>query len=151
MFSVAKFRTSAGFTLLEMIITLVIVGFIGVGGTYGLVYGVSIYRSIQGAEVIMPQIDVAMNVITQTIREHDSVKEIEEIVDFAMTQEALRLNGKQPENVILSQVCGFNLAEVTPFENANNKVTKVTLKMCAGAAGAKEKTFVFYVSSKRGE
>lgn len=149
MFSVSKFRSSAGFTLLEMIITLVIVGFIGVVGTYGLVYGVSIYRSIQGIEVIMPQVDVAMNVITQKIRE----KKDSDVWGASGTSDKLQLgqNGSNAQ-MLLDKVKSFKIESVKTFgKEENNNVSKVTLVMHAGAAGAKEKTFVFYVSSNRGE
>lgn len=140
MCSVVKSHSFAGFTLIEMIITLVIVGFIGVVGTYGLVYGVSVYRSIQGIEVMMPQVDVAMNAITQAIRESGNEIDIRLVTGTA--DHHLRLNGK----TLLSKVKSFDVVA-----SEGNKLFKVTLVMLAGAAGAKEKTFVFYVSSNRGE
>lgn len=140
MCSVVKSHSFSGFTLIEMIITLVIVGFIGVVGTYGLVYGVSVYRSIQGIEVMMPQIDVAMNAITQAIRESGNEVNIRLVTGTA--DHHLRLNGK----TLLSKVKSFDVVA-----SEGNKLFKVTLVMLAGAAGAKEKTFVFYVSSNRGE
>lgn len=140
MCSVVKSHSFAGFTLIEMIITLVIVGFIGVVGTYGLVYGVSIYRSIQGIEIMMPQIDVAMNAITQAIRESGNEANIRLVTGTA--DHHLRLNGK----TLLSKVKSFDVVA-----SEGNKLFKVTLVMLAGAAGAKEKRFVFYVSSNRGE
>lgn len=143
MCSVVKSHSFAGFTLIEMIITLVIVGFIGVVGTYGLVYGVSIYRSIQGIEIMMPQIDVAMNAITQTIRECDNETKIRENIWVSGTSKnVLRLKG----NVLLTKVKRFDVSA-----SEGNKLFKVTLEMEPGAAGTASKTFVFYVSSNRGE
>lgn len=144
MCSGVKSHSFAGFTLIEMIITLVIVGFIGVVGTYGLVYGVSIYRSIQGIEIMMPQIDVAMNAITQTVRESGNEKEIKETIRVVTgtADHHLRLKGK----TLLTKVKSFDVSA-----SEGNKLFKVTLEMEPGATGTASKTFVFYVSSNRGE
>lgn len=134
-------KPCAGFTLIEMIVTLVIVGFIGIGGTYSLMYGVSLYRSIQSIETILPQIDVAMNVIVQKIREKN-----ENDIYFSTTSKLLRLDG-QKGYVLLRNVQDFSVTKDEIYGN----LSKVTLVMLPGAAGAKEKTFVFYVSSNKGE
>ena len=134
-------KPCAGFTLIEMIVTLVIVGFIGIGGTYSLMYGVSLYRSTQSIETILPQIDVAMNVIVQKIREKN-----ENDIYLSTTSKLLRLGGQKGYD-LLRNVQDFSVTKDEKYGN----LSKVTLVMLPGAAGAKEKTFVFYVSSNRGE
>ena len=68
MWSAANKTDSRGFTLLEIIISLVILGFVGASIGSGLVYSVQLYRNSQAMDTVMPQVDAAFNVVRKIVQ-----------------------------------------------------------------------------------
>lgn len=118
----------SGFTLLEMIISLVIMGFIAASVGSGLVYSVQLYRNVQQMDTVMPQVDAAFNVIRKIGQ--DSSLSIDDITRrLPNPQESgsnqLLLDGK----LLLDNVSFFKPSVVSAFENSSAKVRHFELRM----------------------
>lgn len=58
-----KTKASRGFTLLEMVVSFVILGFIGLSLGSGLVYSIQLFRTSQAIDLVLPQVDAAIAAI----------------------------------------------------------------------------------------
>ena len=58
-----------GFTLLETIVSLVIIGFIAISIGNGLVYSVKLFQTSKAYDTTMPQLDAAFNIIRMSIQD----------------------------------------------------------------------------------
>ncbi len=115
-----------GFTLLEVIISLVIMGFIAVSIGSGLVYSVQLFQTSKAADVTMPQLDAAFHVIRRTIQDGNTAL-------LSCSGEKLYLKSGSGDSatktVLLSNVTSFNTTAVSAFADSTAKVKHVTMKL----------------------
>lgn len=131
MWSVANKTDSRGFTLLEIIISLVILGFVGASIGSGLVYSVQLYRNSQAMDTVMPQVDAAFNVVRKIVQSAQKITRGNQnngtaIVVSDMGQilkrenNQLTLDGK----LLLDNVSKFDVSEISAFSSVSS-VAKV--------------------------
>ena len=124
MWSVANKTDSRGFTLLEIIISLVILGFVGASIGSGLVYSVQLYRNSQAMDTVMPQVDAAFNVVRKIVQSAQKITRGNQnngtaIVVSDMGQilkrenNQLTLDGK----LLLDNVSKFDVSEISAFSS----------------------------------
>lgn len=119
-------ENARGFTLLEVIISLVIMGFIAISIGSGLVYSVQLFQTSKAADVTMPQLDAAFHVIRRTIQ--DGNKEL-----LSCSDEKLYLKNGTGESatkaVLLANVTSFATSTESAFEGSKAKVVHVKLQL----------------------
>ncbi len=119
-------KNARGFTVLEVIISLVIMGFIAVSIGNGVVYSVQLFKASQAADVTLPQLDAAFHVIRRTIQDGD--KNL-----LSCADEKLYLNSgsgdSEKKTVLLSNVTSFLTSEVSAFENSEARVVHVKMQL----------------------
>lgn len=128
MWSVANKTDSRGFTLLEIIISLVILGFVGASIGSGLVYSVQLYRNSQAMDTVMPQVDAAFNVVRKIVQSAQKITRGNQnngtaIVVSDMGQilkrenNQLSLDGK----LLLDNVSKFDVSEISAFSSVSSE------------------------------
>lgn len=128
MWSVANKTDSRGFTLLEIIISLVILGFVGASIGSGLVYSVQLYRNSQAMDTVMPQVDAAFNVVRKIVQSAQKITRGNQnngtaIVVSDMGQilkrenNQLTLDGK----LLLDNVSKFDVSEISAFSSVSSE------------------------------
>lgn len=120
-------ENARGFTLLEVIISLVIMGFIAISIGSGLVYSVQLFQTSKAADVTMPQLDAAFHVIRRTIQ--DGNKKL-----LTCSDEKLYLKSGTGESatktVLLANVTSFDaLSTESAFADSNAQVVHVKLQL----------------------
>lgn len=128
MWSAARKTNSRGFTLLEIIISLVILGFVSASIGSGLVYSVQLYRNSQAMDTVMPQVDAAFNVIRKVVQSAQKITRGNQnngtaIVVSDMGQilkrenNQLTLDGK----LLLDNVSKFDISEISAFSSVSSE------------------------------
>lgn len=128
MWSAANKTDSRGFTLLEIIISLVILGFVGASIGSGLVYSVQLYRNSQAMDTVMPQVDAAFNVVRKIVQSAQKITRGNQnngtaIVVSDMGQilkrenNQLTLDGK----LLLDNVSKFDVSEISAFSSVSSE------------------------------
>lgn len=128
MWSAANKTDSRGFTLLEIIISLVILGFVGASIGSGLVYSVQLYRNSQAMDTVMPQVDAAFNVVRKIVQSAQKITRGNQnngtaIVVSDMGQilkrenNQLTLDGK----LLLDNVSKFDVSEISAFPSVSSE------------------------------
>ena len=114
-----------GFTLLEIVISLVIAGFMAASIGSGLVYSVQLYRTAQQTDTAMPQIDAAVNIIRRVVQQESSFQDIT-TKRFSCKDGQLFLDSY----LLLNNVEKFDVTEPAAFEalSAGIKVRHVLLR-----------------------
>lgn len=119
-------ENARGFTLLEVIISLVIMGFIAISIGSGLVYSVQLFQTSKAADVTMPQLDAAFHVIRRTIQ--DGNKKL-----LTCSDEKLYLKSgteaSATKTVLLSNVTSFATSTESAFANSEAQVVHVKLQL----------------------
>lgn len=123
-------ENARGFTLLEVIISLVIMGFIAISIGSGLVYSVQLFQTSKAADVTMPQLDAAFHVIRRTIQ--DGNKEL-----LSCSDEKLYLKSgtgdsgeSATKTVLLANVTSFDASSAeSAFADSNAQVVHVKLQL----------------------
>ena len=128
MWSAANKTDSRGFTLLEIIISLVILGFVGASIGSGLVYSVQLYRNSQAMDTVMPQVDAAFNVVRKIVQSAQKITRGNQnngtaIVVSDMGQilkrenNQLTLDGK----LLLDNISKFDVSEISAFPSVSSE------------------------------
>ena len=119
-------RNERGFTLLEVIISLVIMGFIAISIGNGLVYSVQLFQISKASDVTMPQLDAAFHLIRRTIQNGDKAL-------LTCSDEKLYLKSSTDEvaskTTILNNVTSFDTPTVSAFENSTAEVVHVKMQL----------------------
>lgn len=115
-----KLRQSFGFTLLEMVMALTIVGFMTVAVGSGIVYGVKIYKATEGANAVMPQVATTLNVLRHLVmREgHQGLDKV------TLNKGVLSLDGSP----ILRHVQGYKVDKNASVDGTGS-LTRITLTL----------------------
>lgn len=133
MWSDRRLQKRAGFTLIEMIITLMITAFIGVGVTYGVVYGVKLYRATASIGGMMDQAEVAMNVVAEQLRANRADK-----VQWDEITQSLTMD----EEKLLGNVQAYSV-KVLQVPNTNKTLFRVHLTLSPSVPGGEPRVFEF--------
>lgn len=128
MWSAANKTDSQGFTLLEIIISLVILGFVSASIGSGLVYSVQLYRNSQAMDTVMPQVDATFNVVRKIVQSAQKITRgnqnngtaiivgnEEQILKRENNQ--LTLDGK----LLLDNVSKFDVSEISAFSSVSSE------------------------------
>ena len=128
MWSAANKTDSRGFTLLEIIISLVILGFVGASIGSGLVYSVQLYRNSQAMDTVMPQVDAAFNVVRKIVQSAQKITRGNQNNGTAIIvgnegqilkreNNQLTLDGK----LLLDNVSKFDVSEISAFSSVSSE------------------------------
>lgn len=128
MWSAANKTDSRGFTLLEIIISLVILGFVGASIGSGLVYSVQLYRNSQAMDTVMPQVDAAFNVVRKIVQSAQKITRGNKnngtaIVVSNMGQILKRENNQLTldNKLLLDNVSKFDVSEISAFSSVSSE------------------------------
>ena len=137
-------RHSAGFTLIEAVIALVIGGLAAVGITQSVAYGTKIYTALERLSEAAPQMQASLWSIRQII----AAKGLDHGLTLSESGELLYSGSP-----VLNGVDDFNVKEKNAFDGADNdpKVCLVTLVIRPGnAQNVEPQTVSFAVYHKGG-
>lgn len=128
MWSAANKTDSRGFTLLEIIISLVILGFVGASIGSDLVYSVQLYRNSQAMDTVMPQVDAAFNVVRKIVQSAQKITRGNQnngtaIVVSNMGQILKRENNQLTldNKLLLDNVSKFDVSEISAFSSVSSE------------------------------
>lgn len=128
MWSAANKTDSRGFTLLEIIISLVILDFVGASIGSGLVYSVQLYRNSQAMDTVMPQVDAAFNVVRKIVQSAQKITRGNQnngtaIVVSNMGQILKRENNQLTldNKLLLDNVSRFDVSEISAFSSVSSE------------------------------
>ena len=128
MWSAANKTDSRGFTLLEIIISLVILGFVGASIGSGLVYSAQLSRNSKAMDTVMPQVDVAFNVVRKVVQSAQKITRGNQNNGTAIIvgnegkilkreNNQLTLDGK----LLLDNVSKFDVSEISAFSSVSSE------------------------------
>ena len=128
MWSAVSKTNSRGFTLLEIIVSLVILGFVGASIGSGLVYSVQLYRSSQVMDTVMPQVDAAFNVVRKVVQSAQKITRRNQNNGTAIVvgskgqilkkeNNQLTLDGK----LLLDNVSNFDVSQHSAFDSFSSE------------------------------
>lgn len=122
-----------GFTLLECVITLVIVGFVGAVITATMAYGVRIYQALRTQSVMTDQVHVAAAAVKRLVEktELDKLNEVKkqflwEDGTVYWTYESVK------KSVLLEQVSDWSIAKANESDPRSFVELSITLNDSAG-------------------
>lgn len=88
----SKVRSSGGFTLVEVVMVLSILGFVTLSVGVGMLYAVDVYRQTRGSETVSAQGDAALHVIRR-LADREGTAGLERRLRWDREREALFLDG----------------------------------------------------------
>ena len=99
-------KPSSGFTLLETVICLVIMGFIALSIGNGFIYSVQLFNQSKALDTFLPQIDTSINVLRK-IAKNKTLQEIDELILWDTTKNKLTLDS----NLLLDNVSNYKIED----------------------------------------
>ncbi|EJX04320.1 hypothetical protein EVA_07572 [gut metagenome] len=133
-----------GFTLLEMVMVLMLVGFISVFVGSGMIYGIKIYKATQGASEVMPQVQTAMNVLRHRVMREGARSVQAPRVRFEKEKQVLWVD----DSPMLDHVADFKVQDNVPVPvRGGGTVTQITLTLSPEVIGS-EHTFMVEVANE---
>ena len=128
MWSAVRQTNSRGFTLLEIIISLVILGFVSASIGSGLVYSVQLYRNSQAMDTVMPQVDAAFIVVRKVVQSAQKITRGNQNNGTAIIVgnegQILKRENNQltlDDKLLLDNVSKFDVSEISAFASVSSE------------------------------
>lgn len=124
-----------GFTLLECVVTLVIVGFIGAVITATMAYGVRIYQGLRIQSVGTSQVHVAAAVVKREVEKTklENLKVVKDKFPFENGTVYWNISGKKV--VFLEGVSKWKIASVPVLESGSREVVRLAVALQGSGSG----------------
>lgn len=106
----------SGFTFIEIIICLIILGFIGPSIGSGLIQSTELYRISKTTDIALPQLDVAYNIIYQSVKDGND-KFIEQDGEYI----------KYKGNTILGNINQFSIKQSPISDNTTGNIKTIEI------------------------
>lgn len=124
-----------GFTLLECVVTLVIVGFIGAVITATMAYGVKIYQALRIQSVGTSQVHVAAAVVKREV-EKTKLENLNVVVNkFPFDNGTVYWNISGKKVVFLEGVSKWEIASVPVLESGSRIVVRLAVALQGSNSG----------------
>lgn len=138
---VRKHGSERGFTLMECIISLVILGFVAAVITGTMAYGVKIYHALRTGSAVTGQAHVAAAVVKRLAAE-TAIDDLDSLQkQFSLKDGTLYWNG----SVLLEQVADWTIKSASAGSGSRSIVQlSVTLQDASGSKGASTLVYEFH-------
>ena len=131
-------KSPSGFTLLEIVISLVIMGFIAISIGNGFVYSVQLFNQSKALDTLLPQIDASINVIRK-IAKNKTLQEINELILWDTTKNKLTLDS----NLLLDNVSNYKIKDESSYFAGAKKATVRHIELAITLDGNEHKFDIF--------